>query len=952
MRRSGSRWMMAIGLAAAVAAQGQTIRYVSKTGSQTSPYNTWARAATNIHVAVAGAATGTVILVTNGVYTLTNTITLATNIAIQSVNGPDATSLEGNNTFRLFSLSGGAALRGVTIRRGLAAGAIPWGGGVYANGAVISNCAIVSCVSTDRGGGVYFYTNAGTIVASRIESCDSPYGGGVYCRGGGTISNCTFIGNRALGSAGTGGGGAYLYQGGSVARSTFRGNTAGNDGGGVLMESGGSVESSHFYDNVAGDWGGAATVYFAGGVLRNCVISGNRADEGGGVYFHQSGLLESSTVVNNDANLNGSGVKFSGGGTSVNSIVYFNAGDNYALDSTNQMFRFTCTTPALTGPEDQGGNITADPSFLYQPDRIYHLNPDSPCINAGTNVPWMSAGTDIYGSPRQIGTRPDIGAYEFGPLVAHFAGSPLVGAPPLAVSFQSYVTGSNLVGLIYKWDAQNNGVAESTGAAASAFAFTYTNGGQYSVRLDVTNAIGQLSTLVRTNYVFASVPHYVSTNGTHVSPFITWATAATNLEAALAVTESGGQIYVTNGTYQLRGEMVVTQAVYIQSMNGPGSTVFRGSGTTRVFRIKPGVALGGFTIRDGVATGALSAAYGGGVYCDLGGSVSNCTVTANRAGEQGGGIYLNYGGEVSGCVIHSNRASRGGGVMGFAGGVMYNLQISTNVANDRGGGVYLYGNSVLRSSIIERNAAVSNGGGVAFFSSGGAVQNCTIVSNTANDGGGLFCEDGGNVQNTISYFNSATTGAANWQTNTLVYNYGAIFQNTCVTPTNALPAASNCFTNDPRFTTSGGSPYGLDSLSYCVNRGLYGGWMSGRTDLLGAPRIVGGAPDVGALERVILALAISSPSSGTRLPFRATYVQVTGSATGLVGQMMYTNRYPSGAVSGTLTLATNWSFTVPMPHYGDQVITITATDAVGNVAVDSLTITRNKNQVFIPAYAP
>lgn len=933
----------------------QTFRYVSKSGSQTSPFNTWARAATNIHVAVAGAGANTIIVVSNGVYALTNTITLANTITVRGLNGPESTTLQGNNTFRLFSLSGGAGLDGVTIEGGRAAGTGngAYGGGVYANNARISNCVIRACVATTYGGGVYFFTGGGLLTHSRLLNNDAPYGGGVHCRNVGVVSNCTLIGNRAIGPAGTGGGGVYLFQGGLVTHSSFNENTAGNDGGGVLMDgNGGNVYNSVFSDNIAGDWGGGLAVYFAGGLVRNSIFSGNRADEGGGVYFHQSGTLESCTVTDNQSIQDGSGVKFSGGGTSINSIVYFNAGDNYFLDGSGQSFQNTCTTPALSGAADKGGNISGDPSLLYRPETVLHLRPDSPCINAGTNLAWMTGATDLYGTSRQLAGTVDMGAYEFGPLVCHFIGEPKNGPPPLNVTFTNFVTGTNLTVLMHRWDVQNNGTPETNSSTAARFTFTYTNGGLYTVRLDVTNGLGERATLIRTNYIFANLPHYVATNGAHISPFISWANAATNLAAALAVTENDGSIFVTNGIHIVPSELVVTQRVLITSVNGPTSTVLRGLGTSRLFRIRSGVTLSGFTLRDGVSTGTAEFAHGGAVYLDAGGLVTNCILTANRSGGYGGGAYLAFGGEVTHSVIHTNRAQLGGGLAAYNGGLVYTCYISTNVALDRGGGAYLYGNSILRNSIIDRNVAISNGGGVALITSGSTLQNCTIVSNRADNGGGVLCEDGGNVQNSISYFNTATTAFPNWQTNSVAFNYGASFANSCLNPTSGLPVNVNCFTNDPLFVLTSGNPYGLTGVSPCVNKAVYLAWMSGAFDLLGTARLVGGAPDVGALERILLALAIVSPSSGTRLPFRQTFVTVSGTAVGLSGQLSYSNRFSSGSVTGQIAVASNWNFTVQMPRYGSQVISVSATDTLGNAASDTLTIFRNRNQVFVPAHQP
>jgi hypothetical protein len=42
----------------------------------------------------------------------------------------------------------------------------------------------------------------------------------------------------------------------------------------------------------------------------------------------------------------------------------------------------------------------------------FHLQSNSPCINAGNNI-YVSLATDLDGNPRVVGTAVDVGAYEF-----------------------------------------------------------------------------------------------------------------------------------------------------------------------------------------------------------------------------------------------------------------------------------------------------------------------------------------------------------------------------------------------------------------------------------------------------------------------------------------------------------------------------------------------------------
>jgi hypothetical protein len=59
------------------------------------------------------------------------------------------------------------------------------------------------------------------------------------------------------------------------------------------------------------------------------------------------------------------------------------------------------------------GNISNNPQFFSSSD--FHLNEISPCIDAGTNLPYVYTTKDLDGNPRLYGDRVDMGAYEFIP---------------------------------------------------------------------------------------------------------------------------------------------------------------------------------------------------------------------------------------------------------------------------------------------------------------------------------------------------------------------------------------------------------------------------------------------------------------------------------------------------------------------------------------------------------
>ena len=281
--------------------------------------------------------------------------------------------------------------------------------------------------------------------------------------------------------------------------------------------------------------------------------------------------------------------------------------------------------------------------------------------------------------------------------------------------------------------------------------------------------------LVTANILAAT--NYVSKTGNHISPFDSWANAATNIQDAVDVASVGNIVLVNDGTYYPGDQISITKEIVVKSLDGAENTIVNGNNANRCFYIN-GSIIDGFTITNGynsaegggvfsingimqncTISGNSTTASGGGVFCDYGKSiVQNCTISENSAQAYGGGVYYVYGGNiVQNCNIIGNSVMNFGGGLYCRAGTVQNCTFSNNYAREYGGGIY---NSVglVQDCIISRNSASFSSGGVEC--NGGTVQNCIISENFASShGGGTLCMGGGGiVKNCIISSNSSSVG--------------------------------------------------------------------------------------------------------------------------------------------------------------------------------------------------
>jgi hypothetical protein len=243
-------------------------------------------------------------------------------------------------------------------------------------------------------------------------------GSGIYCimNSNPTIEYCVIENNTA-----------FMYGGGVYADSfsapvlnncVIRNNTSFTDGGGLAL------------------MGGSA-------ILNSCVITGNSAARGAGMLYLGSSepIVQNCTFADNVASVLASGIYCEGENylTVSDSIFWGNTSLETAQQDTvihvaNQgldtlVYLGYCDIEGMAVTADNPdvlwfgeGLIDVDPLFVQRPgvDDLgqalvadYHLQPDSPCIDAGDPMFAMYPGqTDIDGEVRLQGDTVDMGADE------------------------------------------------------------------------------------------------------------------------------------------------------------------------------------------------------------------------------------------------------------------------------------------------------------------------------------------------------------------------------------------------------------------------------------------------------------------------------------------------------------------------------------------------------------
>jgi len=240
--------------------------------------------------------------------------------------------------------------------------------------------------------------------------------------------------------------------------------------------------------------------------------------------------------------------------------------------------------------------------------------------------------------------------------------------------------------------------------------------------------------------------------------------AATNSDTVLVQPGT----YVENIDYN--GKLITVGSLFLTTQDTTyiSSTIIDGNSSSRVVTFtndeNSSAVLCGFTITNGLASGAYPANWGGGIYCDESSpSIKNVKITNNSA-DHGGGIF---------CYSYSSPS-------------LENVIITGNSTSGIAGGIYCYNNSnpSLQNVTISGNSAGSYGGGICCNSSSPSLINSIFWNNLPQE---IYIETG-SVTATYSDIEGGFPGTGN-------------------------------IDSDPLFVAPGNGDYHLQATSPCIDAG-------------------------------------------------------------------------------------------------------------------------------------
>jgi len=592
-----------------------------------------------------------------------------------------------------------------------------------------------------------------------IENNSASQGGGIYNRGTITLAGTLIEQNTATATQCCGGGG--IFNAGTLTDngSTIEDNSATNGYGGGIVNLNGTMTltSTTVSDNDSAGVGGG--ISSSGGMLTltNVIVMANSAPAGyGGGIYEDSGTttILDSTIANNSAGVFGAGIFNENTLSITDTTIENNVGGGIVnwYDGTLTLMSSTIsgnTAGGSAGIENYGYMTLGGASTI---ENNVASGDAGGIYNAGTLT---DEGCTITNNSASVGG----GIFNQGTIT-------------LAGTTIEQNTATNFAGGIY-----SSGTLTDDGSTIE----NNTAGGGGGIYNDGT--LTDDGSAIQNNS--ASQGGGIYNRGT-----ITLAGTLIEQNIATATQCCGGGGIYNAGTLTDNGSTIEDNS----ATNGYGGGIANLNGTLTLTSttvsdndsagVGGGISsFGGMLTLTNVIVMANSAptGYGGGIYDDIGGTMTifDSTIANNSAGVAGAGIFSQNALSITDTAIENNV---GGGIVNWYDGTL-TLMSSTISGNTAGGsaGIENYGYMTLGgASTIEDNVASGDAGGIynagTLTDDGGAIEN-----NSASSGGGIFNQGTFTLAGTLIEQNTATSagccGGGIWNDGTVTDNGSTIEDN-------------------------------------------------------------------------------------------------------------------------------------------------------------------------------
>jgi hypothetical protein len=719
------------------------------------------------------------------------------------------TVLDGGTNGVVVALSGGGeqtAIDGFTICNGVGAGIR-----IHDSAGLVAHNVVRDNLGRSYGAGI-FVRNTNSTAVLRIEDNVIMYnyaydGGGIFCMDASPRVVRNVI---AWNAAQQNGGGLSCWRNASptIANNTFWANAASLvEGGQAVPIGGGAIFATA--DDLDGRPHPTAR---SEPVIVGNVIVANGGEHGGGLAVIDSNggvpVVVNNTIVANS----GSGIFWGSSSLPLvalrpvlrNNLVAFNP---YGLECapgtpTDAMIEFNC----VYGNELQGqlgnyrgladrtgtsGNISVEPRLVNYRFGELHLQPGSPCIDAGIAIDGVAHWPDIDGQDRVIGAAMDIGADESDGTARELV-------PPV---YHVLATGDdNLDGLT--WATAKRTVQAAINRARIGGGEVWVGSGTYMERIWVPAFVYLYGGFAGTESNRAGrdpAKHLTILDGGGVHGVVTSRFGGYLVSVVDGFTIRNGGVYTGGAGLSQYGVGGVGGGVYI----GVSSPI-----------ISNNLITSNSLAQDNTPVFPQPPSYGAGVFCDL----SYALISSNRIQDNevlnvfdgsGAGVYATRSAPtVAGNVLTRNHARYGSAIYGLNSTMLirgnliesnffYNTYPLPLYLGSVNGAVTLLGNEAfaVEGNTIRGNTAAQGAGIYAAVYRAGRIENNVVVGNRAYEppnlgglGGGIYCLVTTSATETVRIVN-----------NTIVSNTAAGFATdqgggiavSLVPPANQLVLANN-----------------------------------------------------------------------------------------------------------------------------------------------------------------